>query len=304
MFESRLSIATLVTLTLALGLGCGETKKAEPLPAPTPPQKAAPPAPPSVVSSGEAHVAVSRFEARLKQYGPAFSANLPNVKFLAEAMLDEEILLKEAERRGLDKDPVLAQRLDDYRRQILTTALLERLEPPPDFVKPEAIKEYFEKNPALFNVPERIRVSRISFPMKEKEKAKEVLAKAKKGTAFAELAKLYSNDPSSKDNGGDIGIYQRGGRTDIGDGPFGLKKEKDLGLFETPLEVNVVQLTGRFESREDKFEAPQTQERIRMDLRRQEQEKERQKILKAHKDGTALKFDEEKLSGLVTPPGK
>src|SRR5205085_763690 len=42
------------------------------------------------------------------------------------------------------------------------------------------------------------------------KKAKELLAKIKKGEDFAELAKQNSEDPGSKDRGGDLGYFSRG----------------------------------------------------------------------------------------------
>lgn len=42
------------------------------------------------------------------------------------------------------------------------------------------------------------------------KKAKEALAKIKKGEDFADIAKQYSDDPGSKERGGDLGYFSRG----------------------------------------------------------------------------------------------
>lgn len=66
--------------------------------------------------------------------------------------------------------------------------------------------------------PERVNISHIMListlssesKAKARQKAEEVLALAKKGGDFAELAKRYSEDPGSAKNGGDLGYFEKG----------------------------------------------------------------------------------------------
>ncbi|EKE16258.1 MAG: Protein-export membrane protein SecD [uncultured bacterium] len=46
--------------------------------------------------------------------------------------------------------------------------------------------------------------------IKSKTKAEEILARAKKGDSFEDLAKEFSSDPGSKENGGDLGFVKKG----------------------------------------------------------------------------------------------
>lgn len=85
---------------------------------------------------------------------------------------------------------------------------------------PEAeIKTYYEKNPEHFEQPEQMRASHILIktdPKAEKaenqaaqDKLADIRKKLEKGEDFAELAKEYSEGPSSE-KGGDLGFFSRG----------------------------------------------------------------------------------------------
>jgi peptidyl-prolyl cis-trans isomerase D len=74
------------------------------------------------------------------------------------------------------------------------------------------IEKYYKDNSAQFEVPEKIKVSRIWLPFAGKEKAQveaeaqNVLDRLRKGEDFAGLAKTFSKDAKSKE-GGDWGYY-------------------------------------------------------------------------------------------------
>ncbi len=70
-----------------------------------------------------------------------------------------------------------------------------------------------------FRMPERVKVRHILIMTQGKSdsekksllaKAQDVLKQVKNGGNFADLAKKYSEDPGSKDNGGDLGFIVRG----------------------------------------------------------------------------------------------
>ena len=77
----------------------------------------------------------------------------------------------------------------------------------------EELEQYYAENRQNFVEPEKVRVKYAVVPIAPSDsdrqavldKAKSVLAKAKAGEDFAELAKQYSEEPGASDNAGDMG---------------------------------------------------------------------------------------------------
>ncbi len=83
-------------------------------------------------------------------------------------------------------------------------------------VSEEEIKSYYESNIGEFERQEEVKARHILIKTEDKgeDEAKklsyEILEKLKKGEDFAKLAKEFSEDPGSKDTGGDLGYFGRG----------------------------------------------------------------------------------------------
>jgi peptidyl-prolyl cis-trans isomerase D len=80
-------------------------------------------------------------------------------------------------------------------------------------VTDEEIQQYYAENQQSFIEPEKIRVQYVTVPIAPSdsdreavlEKARDVLAKARAGEDFAELAERYSEEPQASENAGDMG---------------------------------------------------------------------------------------------------
>jgi peptidyl-prolyl cis-trans isomerase D len=83
----------------------------------------------------------------------------------------------------------------------------------------DMLKQQYQANIEQYQVPNQVHVQHILFrtvgktdaEVEEiKKKAEDVLKQAKKGAKFDELAKKYSEDPGSKDKGGDLSWIRQG----------------------------------------------------------------------------------------------
>lgn len=81
------------------------------------------------------------------------------------------------------------------------------------------LEQQYKANIQQYEVPDEVHVQHILFKTvgqtdalveETKKKAEDVLKQAKKGAKFDELAKKYSEDPGSKDKGGDLGWIRKG----------------------------------------------------------------------------------------------
>ncbi len=86
-------------------------------------------------------------------------------------------------------------------------------------ISDDQLKAQYQQNIAQYQVPNRVHVQHILLTTVGKTsaeveeihaKAEDILKQVKKGGNFADLAKKYSEDPGSKDKGGDLGFITKG----------------------------------------------------------------------------------------------
>jgi EpsD family peptidyl-prolyl cis-trans isomerase len=86
----------------------------------------------------------------------------PNPQAL-EKIIDRELLVQKAIEAGLDKDPVVAQTLDDARRQVLAQAYVERVASNASKASRDDVHAFYRNNPALFAERRIYRVRELSL---------------------------------------------------------------------------------------------------------------------------------------------
>ena len=98
--------------------------------------------------------------------------------------------------------------LDDLRKNILTNIQVMRLLEAEKPITEEEIKLYFDTNKDSLGVAEEVKASHILVATEEL--ANEVKTKIAAGEDFADLAKQYSTDESTKELGGNLDFFAKG----------------------------------------------------------------------------------------------
>ncbi|MEN0058575.1 MAG: peptidylprolyl isomerase [Bdellovibrio sp.] len=175
--------------------------------------------------------------------------NPPTKEQFLEDLVRYEVGLQEAEKRGLQKDPVVIDRFN----QELYKALLEKdLGPRVQKIQvaEKEMQAWYTKNPELRTSHILIEYKAGATPQQvaeAKKRATEILEEVRKSSRpFEELVKLYSDDALSKQAGGDIGwqsrvtlvpgYYEAAASMKVGD---------VKGLIESQFGFHIVKLTGR-----------------------------------------------------------
>ena len=117
----------------------------------------------------------------------------------------------------------------------------------------EEVEQYFEHNKDNYGQEEQVVASHILLG--DETTAKEVLAKVKAGEDFAELAKVYSADTDTKEDGGDLGYVSRGQMDeDFEEVVFALEKDAVSEVVQTPEGYHIIKVTGKVPAEEAVFE--------------------------------------------------
>jgi len=118
---------------------------------------------------------------------------------IKQQMINRELMVQEAARRGLNKNPETAARLSFSRQDVLSNAYVQdvvRANP----VTEDAVKKEYERIKAQSAKEYKTR----HILLEKEDEAKDIIAQLKKGASFEKLAAEKSIDPGSKVNGGDL----------------------------------------------------------------------------------------------------
>ena len=135
----------------------------------------------------------------------------------------------------------------------------------------DEMKKYYDENKDDFYI-DQVEASHILIKtiddedkkLSDEKKAEEVLAKAKAGEDFSELAKEYSQDTVSAKNGGDLGFFKKGEMVKpFEEAAFSMKVGEISDLVESDFGYHIIKVTDK-EDRQKTFD--EVKETIRKTL--------------------------------------
>jgi peptidyl-prolyl cis-trans isomerase C len=138
----------------------------------------------------------------------------------------------------------------------------------------EEVQTFYEENKALqFTTPEQRCARHILFNKDQKQKAEEVKSQLQNGADFAKLAKEYSQDPQSAQNGGDLGCLGRGETVEnFEKAVFSAEEGEILGPVETEFGYHLIEVTQINAKRTQPLEEVEPQIREQLSSEKQAQE--------------------------------
>lgn len=153
---------------------------------------------------------------------------------------------------GLTKAIVTAQ----VKRGLAIKLLIDKLYTNKITATDKETKDFYDQNPNYFKRPEQVKASHILIKTdtgddekkkaEKKKKLEDIETRLKKGEDFATLAKEYSDDPSGKAQGGDLGYFGKGQMVKpFEDAAFSMKAGDISPIVETQFGYHIIKVTDK-----------------------------------------------------------
>jgi parvulin-like peptidyl-prolyl isomerase len=236
---------------------------------------------PVLAKIGDIIITVEEFQAALNSL-PAETKKkyitLEGKEQFLEELINQKVLLKEAENRGIPQRKEVIQQIKDVTAQIVIVNLINELKRNVKITETEA-KNYYEEHVDEFRSIDQVKVSHILIKStsqdaeaeaKTKEKVEKLLELIRNGADFSALAKQISDDKASGQKGGDLGYLTRDQmEPDIAKLVFSMKTGEVGGPVKTGLGYHIVRLDEKKLGNQIAFERIENKVRDRALLEKQ-----------------------------------
>ncbi|WP_018235399.1 peptidylprolyl isomerase [Ensifer sp. BR816] len=162
---------------------------------------------PVVAKVGDQEIRQSELDLAITSLDPQLQRMPDEQKRAAalSAVIDVKLLIKDAEKEGLQNDAMFKQRVAFLTERELHNAFFKKHVV--DAVTKEEVKARYDKEIAAIPAQEEVKARHIL--VKSEDEAKAIIKELDAGKSFVELAKAKSTDPN-KDDGGDLGYFTKG----------------------------------------------------------------------------------------------
>jgi peptidyl-prolyl cis-trans isomerase C len=171
--------------------------------------------------------------------------SLPDItkrRVLVEFLIENQLFADAAEGQKLAAGADYNERMQYWRRRSLRDLYFDKTVK--DTVSDAEAKKFYDSQISAAKPEEEVRARHIL--VESKEKARELFEKVAYGTDFAELAKQFSKDPGSKDQGGDLGYFSKGQMVpQFEETAFKLQKGEVSQPFETQFGWHILKVDDR-----------------------------------------------------------
>lgn len=199
--------------------------------------------PPNVLARvGTWTITVDEFKERLnalKEAVPDFDAeNIDAKKTVLDELVRQQLVVLDAERRGVADQKDIKAALEEFRRTILVQEVVRKLTEGIS-VSDEEVQKFYEEQKALLVEPEQWHVRAIVVD--SQLKANELSVELVKGVDFAEMAKQHSIGPEAS-AGGDLGFITEAPFPEMANALMPLNVGDISGVFKGPQGYYIVKV--------------------------------------------------------------
>ncbi len=215
---------------------------------------------PILARIGEEKITSADLERVIGYYSPDQQKQLQDDPQMRAALLRRivqgRVLADLARSKGFDKREDISEQIkflvDDYlAMEFVRREVISKID-----VSEDDKKLYYKTYRENFMTPEIAKASHILIRLdknasadekkRARKKAEDILERLNQGENFAKLATEYSEDPVSRDRGGDLGFFPRGTMDpDFEEVVFSLKPGETSGIVETHLGFHIIRLEER-----------------------------------------------------------
>jgi peptidyl-prolyl cis-trans isomerase C len=181
-----------------------------------------PPPPDALAKVGDRYVRLADYNKQLTKLSPKLAESEHGRKYVVNQAIENILVEKEAEDRGLTRDPATVAKIEDFARNLYRNSLLLSLKESQIPVSEDEARKYFLDHEEEFVQPDQVHVSLIQLPPDKEKEINVIYRELKAGRDFAALARVKSGH-SSADRGGDLGFLTRKQYKELTEVAFGMK---------------------------------------------------------------------------------